>query len=82
MSSKDFYCDCKRYCKGVRKKVSAGSYYSHQEYRDPLSQYDQHLQDFLRSKSAVSVASSSNAWQSSQKRVFRDSRVSTDPTNS
>ena len=50
MSSKEFYCDCKRYCKGIRKKVSATTYYCHQEYHDPLLQYDQHLQDFLRSK--------------------------------
>ena len=81
MSSKEYYCDCKRYCKGIRKKVSASLYYAHQEYRDPLSQYDQHLQDFLRNKPVVSVMSSSNAWQSSRKCVFRDSHMSTDPTN-
>jgi hypothetical protein len=81
MSSKEYYCDCNRYCKGVRKKVSPPTYYRHQEYRDPLSQYDQRLQDFLRSKPEVPLASSSNKWKTSRKRVFRDPRVSTDPTN-
>ena len=81
MSSDEFYCDCKRFCKGVRKKVSAPTYYRHQEHRDPLSQYGQHLQDFLRSKPEVPFASSLNAWQSTRKRVIQDSSVLTDPTN-
>ena len=81
MSSDEFYCDCKRYCKGMCKKVSAPMYYRHQEHRDPLLQYGQHLQDFLRSKLVVSLASSSNAWQRTRKRVIQDSSVSTDPTN-
>ena len=81
MSSDEFYCDCKRYCKGVRKKVSAPTYYHHQEHCDPLSQYGQHLQDFLRSKPAVSLALSSNAWQRTRKCVIQDSSMLTDPTN-
>ena len=81
MSSDEFYCNCKRFCKGVHKKVSAPTYYRHQEHCDPLLQYGQHLQDFLRSKPEVPFASSSNAWQSTQKHVIQDSSVLTDPTN-
>ncbi len=46
-----------------------------------LCRNDQHLQDFLRSKPEIPLASSSNARKSSQKCVFRDSHVSTDLTN-
>ena len=63
MPDKEYHCDCKEKCGGIRRKVGKTTYYEHARYRDRLSRYTPRMQSYLREHPIITHASSSHTAQ-------------------
>ena len=65
MPNKQYYCDCKRRCGGIRRKVARSTYFAHAPLQDHFSQFSPAMQNFLKEHPITTHASSSPNAQSS-----------------
>src|SRR5487761_10170 len=80
MENREYYCDCKEKCSGIRRKVGRTTFFTHRKYRDPLCQFSSSMQTFLKDHPIIVDPQSSRAEQSSRVRAAGPSDENTCPT--